>query len=292
MPATRSALSLSATLVLYSVISSSGAPFNPLTLIRGKGAGPVAAKQVAAKADAPKLPLHDRLHARFHASGFDEASQLWRDSGAHGFIGRRIAGEKLAIQKDGAIAYVGGASDTSLSFGLIVPQGDFTLCSTTRYGASDDNRGTVLVGSDEEWFHGHHGGRAGVRRYGRSDSRHVQPAASGEWLVLCGHSTKGAVGNQELIVNDGIMGRKNPSGWAVADVAVWDFVLTAEQLAAVEAHMTQRYLPEALAQVQPTYLDALDPSLQKALDAFTRGEMEQEQALSRGGNSPPPADYD
>lgn len=197
--------------------------------------------------DVDDLPFVQSAYAHFEAPGFDAAAQLWRDTGRRNFIGFHVGGTRAKLQPEQNMmgSHVSGTVDTKFSFGLVVPKDSFTLCSMTRYGKSE-LKGTILVGSNEHWYHGHHRGVAGVYRYGSAHKPvyRTQPAGMQGWVAICGSSQgAGDAGDQELVVNHGILGERAPSSWGIAEVVVFDRALTDEQMHEVEEYLRLKYVP-------------------------------------------------
>jgi len=231
--------------------------------------------------DIGDLPFVQSAYAHFHAAGFDAASQLWHDTGGRNFIGYHVGGARAQPQPahNGVGSHVSGTVDTRFSFGLVVPKDPFTLCTMTRYGNSE-LKGTILVGSDEHWYHGHHRGVAGVYRYGSAHKPvyRTQPAGMQGWVAICGSSQgAGAAGNQELLVNNGILGDRARSSWGIAEVVVFDRALTDEQMHEVEDYLRLKYVPG---------FNGLSRTLAK-LDKRLAAPQ-----LRRGGNAADEADND
>ena len=135
-------------------------------------------------ADVGDLPHAESAYAHFIAPGFDPAAQLWHDAAGRNFLGHHVGGTRAQPERGlaGAASHVRGAVDTRFSFGLVVPKGPFTLCSMTRYGNSE-HKGTILVGTDEHWFHGHHRGvlpRLGLRHHRILGRRRRVPIAGSD----------------------------------------------------------------------------------------------------------------
>jgi len=197
-------------------------------------------------ADVGDLPHAESAYAHFIAPGFDPAAQLWHDAAGRNFLGHHVGGTRAQPERGlaGAASHVRGAVDTRFSFGLVVPKGPFTLCSMTRYGNSE-HKGTILVGTDEHWYHGHHRGVAGVYRYGSAHKAvyRDQPEDAQGWVAMCGSSRgAGAAGDQELLVNDGILGGRARSSWGVAELVVFDRALIDQQMREVEDYLRLKYV--------------------------------------------------
>eukprot|EP00937_MAST-01D_sp_MAST-1D-sp2_P001333 g1333.t1 len=212
----------------------------------------------APAAPRPHVPAHDPavvasllrgLHARFEQSSLRYGSKVnvWRASG--GYMGFRVAGN-VPVRKERGVQFAHGDKKAQYSFGKVVPE-LFTLCSVTRSPAGDD--GTVLVGSDEHWYHGHYGGESGVCRYGEAHKRDASAdlfiARKDGWVVLCNSNDPaagGGQGDQELLINSGIVGSVSPSAWDAADILIWKRVLTLGEMQQMTGYLHSRLDPTLL----------------------------------------------
>ena len=104
------------------------------------------------------------LNAWYCPGAFDIASGTWQDCSGNGNTAT-LSGSGLAeLRSAGHLApsevlALSGTTSSVIAFGPVIKT-EFTVCSATRY--TGGAKGRILNGGGANWFHGHHGGKAGV----------------------------------------------------------------------------------------------------------------------------------
>ena len=197
--------------------------------------------------------------ARLH-SGTGNTAKL---SGS-GFGESRAPGNGATNQ----LPALSGTTSSVIQFGAVRPepfdriiQSEFTVCSVTRYTGGAKQRilqtGCIrysgFCGNGADWFHGHHGDKAGVAFYQDGWKTAVQNNVSPDtdWVVMCGTNaglsqlklangvdvgiaTGGSFGGTSLVVNAGV---GEYSDFAIAEVAVWPRGLTEDEMRRASKHL-------------------------------------------------------
>lgn len=146
---------------------------------------------------------------------------------------------------------VRGNTNSRITFGPGSIPPTFTICSVSRYNGP--SRGRIING-DSNWLHGHWAGYVGVAYYeGWKTPVPSNPTPQFDWLVFCGQNahpniftangkyvSNGAGGGRSNIafgINSlGCCGVSEASDWAVAEIAVWNRALDAEEMALLTTH--------------------------------------------------------
>ena len=209
----------------------------------------------------PPPPLHDEAWAWFAYGEFNESSATWADrTGRHG-AARVVSGNAIVQTLGGHgalgnVTAVHGTASTAISFGDVLPTGDFSICSTARYTGA--NQGRILQAGGINWLHGHCATWAGVafglNAWVTPTQNYVDPNTN--WLVMCTSTDAGAdpeaaivmtaasgiisvglsngpkwsaANNTGLFVNDGLY-PSDHADFAVAEVVIWPRALTTIEL--------------------------------------------------------------
>ncbi len=183
------------------------------------------------------------------AESWDSSQQSFVDLSGNGRVGTLQAGAVSvgSVRGHGAtwpVPYVGGTTETQISWGTVSIPSTFTICSITRYSGTAKAR--ILQCRESNWLHGHHGsaGNAGGTYYGTFignnpgtlNTNYVSPNTN--WVVACGRNIQtagsagtiingvvtsvaaGGYGNCELTINKG-PGSYETSDWQLSKVYVW-----------------------------------------------------------------------
>ena len=202
-----------------------------------------------------------------------------------GGAGATLSGSGLSVESQSGhgadsvvTALIGTTSDT-IEFGDVIKT-EFTICSVTRYTGGTNRRiltggeTGAIYGESANWFHGHHGDKAGVAFYGgavdpvgghhiglwktRKDGTNVDPLT--DWVFMCGTNAgsqltlvngvdkgtaDGGPGDVKLWVNGGTATGccyvVETSDFAIAELMVWDRGLTSEEMYGVSGHLLDKF---------------------------------------------------
>jgi hypothetical protein len=169
---------------------------------------------------------------------YDIGSGTWPDVSGNGNTATLSGSGFTELSSTGHGANAGvlalsGTTSSQVSFGNLI-EGEFTVCSVTRYTGGTKRR--ILQGGDRDWFHGHWSGRAGVAYYQgwkTSSSDNVNPDTN--WVVMCGTNagsqlklangrsvgtSTGGTGSTTVWINGGYYSGET-SDFAIADLVVW-----------------------------------------------------------------------
>jgi hypothetical protein len=176
------------------------------------------------------------------AVSWDSSQQSFMDLSGNGRVGTLQAGAVSvgSVSGNGAtwpVPYVGGTTETQISWGALSIPSTFTICSITRYSGAAKQR--ILQCKDMNWLHGHHGGNVGGTFYGTSSTLGtVSPNTN--WVVACGRNIQtagsagtiingvvtsvaaGGAGNCELTINLESTNCCEKSDWQLSKVYVWN----------------------------------------------------------------------
>jgi hypothetical protein len=181
------------------------------------------------------------------AESWDFSQQSFMDLSGNGRVGMLQAGAVSvgSVSGNGAtwpVPYVGGTTETQISWGAASIPSTFTICSITRYSGAAKQR--ILQCRDSDWLHGHHGGNAGVTHYpGQLKANFVSPNTN--WVVACGRNIQatqsagtiinGVIatfvvtpvaangsGSCELTINQGPWSPGEIGDWQLSKVYVWN----------------------------------------------------------------------
>ena len=178
-------------------------------------------------------------HATLSGSGFS----LLRKKG-HGAVGKVVALEGTTISK--------------IDFGPVIKE-KFTICSVTRWTGGP--MGFILQGKGRNWYHGHLvGGRAGYAYYDTAmTSTDTLISPNTNWIVMCGANDRSkpvlangvdisyapykadGYGDVNLQVNQGSFSQT--SNFAIAEVVVWNRVLTYTEMYAASGYLMEKLNP-------------------------------------------------
>jgi hypothetical protein len=178
---------------------------------------------------------------------------VWGDvsgNGRHGTAtgsGFSVGCETNQNGQRGTVCSVRGNTNSRITFGALTIPSTFTICSISRYAGP--SRGRILNG-DSNWLHGHWAGNVGVAYYeGWKTPVPSMSIPQTDWVVLCGQNAPpnlflangasvsngagGGLSNIQFGINAlGCCGVSEASDWAVAEVAVWNRALSAEEISA------------------------------------------------------------
>jgi hypothetical protein len=202
-------------------------------------------------------------------ASLDLGNLVWRDTSDSGSnLDATISGSGIGLASEGpghgaaaTVSAVTGGVGTSVEWPAGSIPADFTICTLSRYtGGVDTEYQRILQTATPgvNWLHGHWAGHAGVAYYGNAFVTPVvgnNPAslAPTDWLIFCGQNaapyqmySMGRVvgntgpgeppgqGNLALGINPAGAGEHSP--FAVAEVAVWNRGLSADELAQASAY--------------------------------------------------------
>lgn len=179
-----------------------------------------------------------------------EGLRAWFRSEDAGATWKSVVGNFTAQRKNGMVRsatrhygaemkHIYGDRTTSFVFGDILPN-TYTICSLSAYtGIAQDK---VLRG--ENWWHGHAQGEAGSVFYGKWVRDETNLTGTRSWIALCAsnqHEYLFIDGEERRCAFSGVGGPgvsvgintgpiQEHSDWAVAEVIVWDRVLTRTEM--------------------------------------------------------------
>jgi hypothetical protein len=205
------------------------------------------------------------------------------DPSGNGRVGTLQAGAVSvgSVTGNGAIwpvPYVGGTTETQISWGEASIPSTFTICSITRYSGAAKNR--ILQANNRNWLHGHHNGNAGGTYYDDSYSRWGTWSAlisytispNTNWVVACGRNiqtpgsagtiingvvtsvAEGGLGGCELAINQN---GDPPSDWQLSKVYVWNTHLPDAVFADVSARLNSYLAGAATVRILARSLSSL-----------------------------------
>ncbi len=205
------------------------------------------------KAEATE-PSQEGLVAWFKS---EDAAAVWPSSvgSSVGVVhsGSVRSGFKSGNGASGSVRFISGDTSSQYAFGGDILSITFTICSVSRYtGAA---KGRILLGSKGNLLHGHWGGSTGVAFYEDWVTDNNRNKNNMDWVVLCG--TNGAArvarvvdrtgnvgttatnkdGNNGLQINFGGCCGGETSDWAVMEVAMWNRVMSSEEMRAAVTYL-------------------------------------------------------
>ena len=181
------------------------------------------------------------------AESWNVSRQRFTDLSGNGRVGTLQAGTVSfgSVTGNGAgmsVPYVGGTTETQISWGAASIPSNFTICSITRYSGLVKQR--ILQCGDANWLHGHWRGyndattHAGATFYqGAGELFTTNIPSDTDWVVACGRNieTTGSVGTiidgVPTSVAEGGKGNcalginwytQEASDWQLSKVYVWD----------------------------------------------------------------------
>jgi hypothetical protein len=190
------------------------------------------------------------------AESWDSSQQSFMDLSGNGRVGTLQAGAVSvgSVSGNGAtwpVPYVGGTTETQISWGAASIPSTFTICSITRYSGAAKQR--ILQCRDMNWLHGHYGYAASHANLGNAGATYyddtVEAESAGDiyytispntnWVVACGRNiqtagsagtiingvvtstAEGGAGSCELYINQGPR-FYDASDWQLSKVYVWN----------------------------------------------------------------------
>ena len=191
--------------------------------------------------------------AAYYATDFNTSTHQLIDATGNG----RHATASTGVSKTSATGngttintpYIYGSTTATLTFPTGSIPTNFTICAITRYTGGANQR--ILQATGLNWFHGHWQGKSACY-YSQWMTNEFASNTDTNWKLTCGKNS-GATPNNILVNNSGIgtssggyggtvltinAGQSGEvSNWALAQVIIWDQVLTNTELATVSSFM-------------------------------------------------------
>jgi hypothetical protein len=207
------------------------------------------------KLDLLSLLLVNQPYAMYFAKDFNIVTNTLpdiygredRDAKATGTITLQNVSGNGAIEK---IHSLSGTVDSKIDFPLRSIPDKFTICSITRYtSTSDDNKNRILISTnDNNWAHGHKGGKRGVVYYDELKTANIDITGNAtDWVSTCAKNEgaissniyingvasgvkEGGTGGLKLSINNNqsLIGEK--SDFALSYLIIWDNILSNDEL--------------------------------------------------------------
>ena len=192
------------------------------------------------------------LHARYTYKSWNQEWNTWNDVSGNKRDGKASgSGFNRGCDRnqngwDGVVCSVRGNRNSRITFGPGSIPPTFTICSVSRYNGPARGR---IINGDNNWLHGHWAGYVGVAYYeGWKTPVPSNPTPQYDWMVFCGQNAHpniftangkyvqngagGGLSNIAFGVNSlGCCGVSEASDWAIAEIAVWNRALNAEEMA-------------------------------------------------------------
>ncbi|MFM8335040.1 MAG: glycine-rich domain-containing protein, partial [Opitutaceae bacterium] len=201
------------------------------------------------------------LYSRFKANDYNGAAKVWPDSSGNGrnITSARIGGSPTlansAAGNGNAVSFpvVAGGTSTSIRYTTaILPS--YTLFTVARY--SGGSRGRIFNGDGQNWLAGFYGGMRGVAHFnGWLSNSSSNLGTVTHWLASTSYPSggtsyyradgveRGSGGSYHslplLVTNTG--SNAEASDYEIAEVLIYDRVLTSSEIAAVERYIGVTY---------------------------------------------------
>jgi hypothetical protein len=197
------------------------------------------------------------------AGSWDQSAEVFHDISGNRRVGRLTEGSGSAgvLAGNGAgagvsVPFVGGTTSTQILWGDLSVPSTFTICSITRYSGSVKER--ILACSTLNFFHGHHGGKAGSIYYDKDINFFYSITSNTDWVVACGRNVGpggsstgtiingvakstglGGTGGCDLNINKPFLGVSEKSDWQLSSLFVWNSHLPDDVFAQVSSELNQ-----------------------------------------------------
>jgi len=214
---------------------------------------------------------HHNLAVWFPSATADKDAWLSAVPGGRMLVGSTVGGD-VNVRTDepgqdgavGAVRCLYGDHNAQFTFGDNVVPTTFTMCSLTRYTTTDGRyQKRILIGGPGNFLHGHWMGLRGVAYYDNWMTQYQRSEGDSktDWLIMCG--TNGAarqlvdgneVANERATRGNGGKGlgvnyaprygqwSNERSHWAVAELLVWNSVLSYEEMMQVTRYLKYNVL--------------------------------------------------
>ena len=198
------------------------------------------------------LPVTNGLIAQYDAASWNNALQVWLDRSGNG---NNTSSEDVrgTINYDSANGFLFGATTAGIRFpAAIVNSPDYTFIHLAKYNNGVKQR--IFQGVTNDWASGFINGKAGVAFHNGYITQSASDLYNYRWVVSSDQRNKyraqsvdfttgtaGSPGFGRIGLNYGLKTAEY-STWAVAEVLVYNRILTDAELASVENYLRTKYL--------------------------------------------------
>lgn len=182
--------------------------------------------------------------------GVSFKNNVWSDKSGNGNDARS---ESVNVSTDhfGGIPVLTGGINSGVEIVKGWPGGEYTFVHVTKYNGG--SRGRIWNGKQTNWLSGHHGGRAGVAHHNRWLEPHTRDVPADQWVLTVDQRNFARFNTENEVTGDGTNpkgvginqfggdGSNERSGWACAEVIVFEGNLNAVDIKAVEAYLIGKY---------------------------------------------------
>jgi hypothetical protein len=201
------------------------------------------------------FPTINGLYARYQAKDYDVVTNTWADSSPNklNIPSGQITKTDLTIgtnngqnNASGIFTTIRGTQNTKIKF-TTADINEYTLIYVCRYTGSNRNR--ILNGNEGNWLSGFHAGRSGVA-YHEGWVSNGGDAHGNNWLIGVDSGnlyrsngvTRGNTGGTITTLPPlGINGGGEQSDFEIAELIIFNRVLTADEYNAIETSLSQNY---------------------------------------------------